>query len=213
MPAPRKNLAGPVQTVSLSDMQHDYFRITQATATTYSISLTTDPTPLFRIEVDRNLGADPAVQIFDLFNPLPLAAARLYPAVANTVVCTREPAGDDIKWRPVSNQGYSHLPMVVIPGMAAVARQVRWHHKSKHSTIMECWLNDPLFNISMGGSTQNMPWRDLLVARYGIEGVGFSADKVMEIRRGGGLEFELGIMVQAFAIVEADRRAKAKRGK
>jgi hypothetical protein len=36
---------------------------------------------------------------------------------------------------------------------------------------------------------------------------------VMEIRRGGGLEFELGIMVQAFAIVEADRRAKAKRGK
>lgn len=78
---------------------------------------------------------------------------------------------------------------------------------------MECWLNDPLFNISMGGSTQNMPWRDLLVARYGIEGVGFSADKVMEIRRGGGLEFELGIMVQAFAIVEADRRAKAKKGK
>lgn len=50
----------------------------------------------------------------------------------------------------------------------------------------------------------------MLLARYGIQGVGFSADRVLEVRRGGGMEFELGVVVQAFAILEAERRRKAK---
>lgn len=72
-------------------------------------------------------------------------------------------------------------------------------------------MRDPLFGISAGAPQSMMP-REMLLARYGIEGVGFVADRVLEIRRGGGMEFELVVLVQAFAILEADRRKKARKG-
>ncbi|OBT73091.1 hypothetical protein VF21_07605 [Pseudogymnoascus sp. 05NY08] len=209
---PRESLAGPVKTTSLSDMQHDYFRVTRVTNTTYSIALTTDPTPLYRVEVASSIAADPAIQVFDLFNPLPLATARLHPAVATSQSCTRDPAGDNPKWRPLSLQHFSSIPLVVIPGMAPIERSVRWQHTTKYSTNLELWMRDPLFGISAGGGTQTTMPREMLLARYGIEGVGFIADRVLEIRRGGGMEFELVVLVQAFAILEADRRKKARKG-
>lgn len=212
-PGPKGSLAGSVQTISLSDMQHDYFRITRVTTTTYSISLTSDPTPLYRVEVDSHPSADPAIQVFDLFSPLPVATARLNPAVTTTTTCTNNPAGDNPKWRPITLQAYSILPLVVIPGMGTVERSVRWQHTTKYSTHLELWLREPLFGISAGGAPGTMPWRDMLLARYGVEGVGFSADRVLEVRRGGGIEFELGVVVQAFAILEMDRRKKAKKAK
>ncbi|OBT39483.1 hypothetical protein VE00_10121 [Pseudogymnoascus sp. WSF 3629] len=208
---PRESLAGPVKTTSLSDMQHDYFRVTRVTNTTYSIALTTDPTPLYRIEVDPHIAADPAIQVFDLFNPLPLATARLHPAVATSQSCTRDPAGDNPKWRPLSLLHFSSIPLIVIPGMAPIERSVRWQHTTKYSTNLELWMRDPLFGISAGAAQTTVP-RELLLARYGIEGVGFIADRVLEIRRGGGMEFELVVLVQAFAILEADRRKKARKG-
>ncbi|KAL5345435.1 hypothetical protein ACLOAV_009807 [Pseudogymnoascus australis] len=216
-PEPRDSLAGPIQTISLSDMQHDYYRITRVTGTTYSISLTTDATPLYRVEVDTHPAADPAIQVFDLFNPLPLATARLSPAVINSTTCTCDPAGDNPKWRPLSLRlstflNYSILPIVVIPGVQPIERYVRWQPRTKTSSHLELWLQEPLFESSAEAASTTQS-RDLLLARYGIGGMGFTADQMLEIRRGGGREFELGVLVQAFAVSEIDRRRKAKNGK
>ncbi|OBT65013.1 hypothetical protein VE03_05278 [Pseudogymnoascus sp. 23342-1-I1] len=215
-PEPRDSLCGHIQTISLSDMQHDYYRITRVTPTTYSMSLTTNDTPLYRIEVDTHPAADPAIQVFDLFDPLPLATARIPPAVAASTSCTRDPAGDNPKWRPLLLRphtyiNHSTLPIIVIPGMAPIERTVRWQHTTKNSANLELWLQEPLF--AAGATYETAEPRNMLLARYGITGMGFTADRVMEIRRGGGREFELGIVVQAFAVLEADRRRKAKKGK
>ncbi|KFY43652.1 hypothetical protein V494_01857 [Pseudogymnoascus sp. VKM F-4513 (FW-928)] len=191
-------------------MQHDYFLITQATATTYSISLTTDPTPLYRVEVDTHPAADPAVQVFDLFDPLPLAAARLHPAVTTATTCTNGPAGDNPKWRPINQQNHTMLPLVAIPGIPPIERSVRWQNTNKQSKHLELYLREPLFGKWYNESDSP---RDQLLARFGIHGMAFSSDRVIEIRRGGGLEFELGVLVQAFAVSEAERRKKLKKGK
>lgn len=208
---PRHNLAGPIQTISLSDKQHDYFKATRTSPTTYTIALTTDLTPLYRVEVDPSRTADPAIQIFDFQDPFPLAAARMHPFVTSAAaICTREPATDGAKWYPF-NETYAVLVVEPVPGLPAVERNVSWTY-TKSSTHLTCTLVGSLF----GDSEET-----LVLGRYGMSGPGrygtsgpsgsrFMVDMVFEILRGGGLEYELGVVVQGFARIESDRRRNAK---
>ncbi|KFY33475.1 hypothetical protein V495_08300, partial [Pseudogymnoascus sp. VKM F-4514 (FW-929)] len=204
LPRPaRHNLAGPIQTTSLSDKQHDYFKVTRTSHTTYSLALTTDPTPLYRIEVDPSPTADPAIQLFDFTDPFPLAAARMHPFVTTAAaICTREPAGDNAKWHAF-NETFAVLVVEPVPGLQTVERNVSWTY-AKLSEHLTCTLMGSLF----GYSEENM-----VLGRYGITGPKFSADMVFEVMRGGGIEMELGIVVQAFARLESDRRRSLKKWK
>ncbi|OBT85758.1 hypothetical protein VE02_05812 [Pseudogymnoascus sp. 03VT05] len=200
----RRNLAGATQTVSLSDNQHDYFQATLTTPTTYTISLTTDPTPIYRVEIDPSPTTDPAIQLFDFDDPFPLAAARMPPFVTTAAsICTREPAGAGAIWHPLHETHAALLPLEIVPGLPVVNRAVSWSC-ARSTSDLKCTLMGSLFGWSGDG---------LVLARYGMVGPGFRADMVFDILRGGGIEFELGVVVQAFARLESDRRKIAKKGK
>ncbi|OBT60424.1 hypothetical protein VE03_10284 [Pseudogymnoascus sp. 23342-1-I1] len=207
---PKRNMAGPIQTISLADKQHDYFQVTRTSPftltapTTYCMSLTTDPTPLYRIEVDPRPTADPAIQLFDPSTPLPLAIARLAPFVPTVAaVCTRDPAGANPVWHPMG-EASGMLCLEPVPGLPAVLRSVGWTY-TKLTSHLTCTLMGSLFGIADD---------DTVLARYGMMGRGrFSADMVFEVLRGGGLEFELAVVMQVFTKLEADRRRNAKKAK
>ncbi|KFY94745.1 hypothetical protein V498_03744 [Pseudogymnoascus sp. VKM F-4517 (FW-2822)] len=200
-------MAGPVQTTSLADKQHDYFQATRTSPftltapTSYSIHLTADPTPLYRIEVDPRPTADPAIQLFDLDDPFPVAVARMHPhVIPEAAVCTREPAGPNAIWHPFSDN-YAVLYVESVPGLPAVQRGVRWWPKQTKN--LTCSIIGSLFGI---------PEEDMVLARYGMLGRS-GADMVLQVARGGGIEFELGIVMQLFVRLELDRRRNAKKGK
>ncbi|OBT99666.1 hypothetical protein VE01_02165 [Pseudogymnoascus verrucosus] len=199
----RHNLAGPIQTVSLSDKQHDYFLATRTSPTTYTLSLTSDPTPLYRIEISPSPASDPAIQLFDFHDPFPLAAARMPPFVTTFAsVCTREPAGAGAVWHRMTDS-HGVLAVEIVPGLPVVNRDVVWS-TPRLTTGLTCTLLGSLFGWDGDGVT---------LARYGMTGPGFRADMVFDILRGGGIEFELGIVMQVFVKLEADRRKLEKKGK
>ncbi|KFY63887.1 hypothetical protein V496_03595, partial [Pseudogymnoascus sp. VKM F-4515 (FW-2607)] len=157
--------------------------------------------PLYRIEVDPRPTADPAIQLFDLDDPFPVAVARMHPhVIPEAAVCTREPAGPNAIWHPFSDN-YAVLYVESVPGLPAVQRGVRWWPKQTKN--LTCSIIGSLFGI---------PEEDMVLARYGMLGRS-GADMVLQVARGGGIEFELGIVMQLFVRLELDRRRNAKKGK
>lgn len=55
------------------------------------------------------------------------------------------------------------------------------------------------------------PEDESLVASYGFQGPGLVAEGVLQLRRGGGLEFELAVVVQAFTVMELERKRNPKK--
>ncbi|KFY13148.1 hypothetical protein V492_03458, partial [Pseudogymnoascus sp. VKM F-4246] len=173
--------------------------------TIYSLALTSDPTPLYRIEVDPRPTADPVIQLFDLEDPFPLAVTRMHPYVPSVAaICTCEPAGPNAKWRPFSETG-GKLVIEPVPGLPAIERGVSWKLTTYGAKSVVCTMAGGLFGYEN---------ESLRLARYGLSGPGgFKAETVFEILRGGGFECELGIVIQTFTHIEAERRKALKKGK
>jgi hypothetical protein len=80
-------------------------------------------------------------------------------------------------------------------------------HSDRPATMSELPGYSPLFPNTglLNSAVTTLPEGEYLVARYG--------DGVLQLRRGGGLEFELGVLVQAFAILEWERRESERKKK
>lgn len=227
----KHNMAGPVQTCAIEDMQHDYFRIAADTPSSYQISLTSDPTPLYRVEVSQDPSAIADIQIFTAFtSEAPLAACRVTPKVNITktarfaklakghgpplaTVCTASPLSPTATWQPLhkfsslsSICDYSgRIPLVMVPGCSPVVRNFAWRiGQTYNQALLELWLK--------GEGEEDEPVesanRSQLFARYYGHGQRqgqvkpYIKKRILEIRRGGGLEFEFAIVLQVIAILQ-----------
>lgn len=216
---PRAGIAGNVQTCSIKDLQVDYLKIVRESVTSYSISLTVDPTPLYRVEFmdDSNKAGD--IQIFSASasdTALPaIAAARLLPESKSKkdpigMICTSKPHLPDARWRPVTIQrgvmaldtDYStSIPVVQVPGTRARIQNFSWR-TNICKPFFQLWWEGPLVYlppISYIRDKRDLQYLLATVARKSAE-TG-QLDNVVEIRRGGGLAFELSVILEMFVIL------------
>lgn len=71
-------VAGHVNTVSVADLQNDYFKIVRTSTNDYIVSLTVDPTPIYRVKRFAEPSDVDDILIFPASgNATPVAAAKL----------------------------------------------------------------------------------------------------------------------------------------
>ena len=214
-------VAGSVQTCSIKDVQSDYLKIVCESTTRYHVCLTVDPTPLYRIEFVAQSTEAGDIQIFSTLDPAlpPIAAARLSLEPRSrrkpvATICTSKPYLPDSPWRPVTRacmlsygEDYnSVIPIVKVPGTAPTPHQFSWRTS----------LCDPFFELWWDGPFVHTPScvyiKDERDSRYllatvvrkqeGTENI----DNLIEIRRGGGLEFELSVILELFVILHSKKQ-------
>jgi len=207
-------IASTVQTCSIRDFQVDYLTIVRVSPTTYHISLTVDPTPLYRIELVSDPTTIGSIQIFTASNTtLPaVAAARLSANTKSKIepaatICTSSPHLPDALWRPLTRTGMfsvddyqTSIPIVTVPGRAATPHQFSWRTGS---------LSEPFYHLLWDGPLPLVPTSRFMHDQRGSEYV-FAAierktakggENLIEIRRGGGLDFELSVVLELFVIL------------
>lgn len=211
-------ISGNVQTCSIKDFQVDYLKIVRESATSYHICLSVDPTPIYRIMLVPESTKLGDIQIFPASDAaLPaVAAARLTTTpydknVPLATLCTSEPHLPEAHWRPMSRastfaigEDYrSSMPIITVPGIAPVMRQFAWR-TGLCKPVFELWWDGPLPLASSSGYVKGD--RDF---RYvfatvdtGTAGTGYFGHNLIEIRRGGGLEFELSVVLETFVILQ-----------
>jgi hypothetical protein len=213
-PLANNRVAGDVQTCSIADLQHDYIRVSRESSTTYHISLTVNPTPIYRIELSTNPSDVGDVLVFPAFSSasLPVAAIRLAKNPKKgeplATICTLMPHAVNARWRPLvkaSSLAYgedyrSSMPIVIIPGLKPSVRSFTWR-TTMSAPYMEVWWEGPLPYMSPRQS--NPVERDFryIFASCMLKGLGGSNENIIQIRRGGGLEFELAVILEMFAIL------------
>lgn len=232
-PTSNEGLAGGIKTTSIADMKYDYFLVTRESANRYILSLTIDRTPLYRIELPLDPAAIGSILVLPAFasDNVPVAAARIaknpkkFDAVAS--VCAREQdlgdAADSESWRPlfksatvnhakISYESYrSSLPIVTVPGLRASARAFLWRTTSSatHFELSSEALvvHEPGRSFEAITSNKAYEERDirLVFAKVTMKSSG-QYPEVIEMRRGGGLEFELAVVLQLFAILHDMKR-------
>jgi hypothetical protein len=206
--AVKPSMAGPIQTCSIQDMQHDYFRITENSPSNYEISLTTNPTPLYRITVSRNASATTEIQIFQAFSSEPaVATCRIPPKRtkgAIVTMCIAQLLPTSAPWLEMIISAYSTrecyglLPIVKIPGCKPVLMNFAWRfHQGFDKADLELWLESPLPYAPVEGHDYRQ-----LFASYYKRGTKHIEKNVLEIRRGGGLQFEYVTLLGIFAVLE-----------
>lgn len=215
-------VAGTVQTCSIKDFHFDYLTIVRDSSTSYHISLTVDPTPIYRIEFvsDSSKISDITdIQIFPAFDTtLPaVAAARLSanpkskrePAAS---MCTSEPHLPEALWRPLSRasmlsvESYqSSIPIVMMPGIAPAPHQFSWRTGSLSEPFYQLWWDGPLPLVPASMFMHDQRGTEYVFAtmtRKTAEG----GVNLIEIRRGGGLEFELSVILELFVILHYQKK-------
>jgi hypothetical protein len=211
--ASASRIASTVQTCSIRDFQVDYLTIVCDSATSYHISLTVDPTPLYRIELVSDSTKIGNIQIFPASNTtLPaVAAARLSANLKSkseppATICTSSPQLPDAHWRPLTRAGMvfkefqSSIPIVTIPGRAATPQHFQWQTGSITEPFYQLWWEGPLPLVpkSMFFSDQRgSEYVFATMARKTADG----GENLVEIRRGGGLDFELSVILELFVIL------------
>lgn len=208
-------IAGNVQTCSIKDNQTDYLKIVRESGTGYYVCLTIDPRPLYRIRVVEEPSKVGDIQVFAVNDTtLPIAAVRLNPEIKPKsksdplgTICTYKPYLPEAKWRPFVRAGMlsagedylSLIPIVGVPGALPTDRQFAWR-TFLCEPFFELWWEGPLPNVSP--SNYRKDERD---SRYLFATVARRQDEtgqnVIEIRRGGGLEFELSVILHMFVIL------------
>jgi hypothetical protein len=207
-------IAGNVQTCSIKDHQVDYLKIIRESATSYYICLSIDPTPLYRIEVVSDSTKIGDIQVFSAADTtLPaVAAARLSRNPKSksepvAMICTSEPHLPDARWRPVTRaptlwigEDYrSSIPIVTLPGTAPTYRQFAWR-TSLCEPFFELWWDGPLPHMSPRGFTKDDRDSRYVFATV-VRRAAEAEDNLIEIRRGGGFEFELSVVLEMFMIL------------
>jgi hypothetical protein len=203
-------LAGSIQTCSISDGYIDHFSITRVSDSSYHLSLTVDPTPIYRIELILGPTKVGNIQIFsasDTTLPALAVAARASSdrkgkKVPVATICTSSPTEPDAHWRPVfcTSSGYSchdyssEIPVVKVPGRAAKPQAFKWVVWDDEPARL--WWQGPLPfqpNPLHRSAPTSMPF---LFATVTVEpGDG---ETLVQIRRGAGIDFELSVILEAF---------------
>ncbi|CAG9986608.1 unnamed protein product [Clonostachys byssicola] len=202
-------LGGTIQTCSIKDGQIDYFSIIRVSETSYYLSLTVDPTPLYRIELILGPNKLGNIQIFSTSSSKLLAAVRVSTDQKSKsqpigTICTSSPSDPDAVWRPIAlEKGFlavdyeTHIPVVIVPGRAAKSQSFLWKiDEGKGGRL--CWER-PLHN------SINPTVNDLNFATISIEDDG---ETLVEMRRGGGIDFELSVILEAFLLMDLTPKTK-----
>jgi hypothetical protein len=205
-------IAGNVQTCSIRDRQHDYYKIVRDSSVSYHVCLTVDPTPIYRIELTKDPSAAGDIIIFPSSGPssLPVAAARFgkNPKRGDAVatICSSSPHLQESPWLPftkdralTSMADYkSTIPIVAVPGLAPTHQAFGWHTLLSRPNL-ELWWEGPLPLQSPRSHARaerdyNYPIATCLVGEAG-------GDIIVEMTRGGGLQFELAVLLQMFVLL------------
>lgn len=210
------SIASNVQTCSIKDLQFDYLKIVRESATSAYICLTVDPTPLYRIEFVEDSTKVGDIQIFSAPDTsLPaIAAARLSTENKSrskqvAMICTSKPYLPDAHWRPVTRAGVlslaedyrSSIPIVTVPGTAPTYQQFGWR-TSLCEPLFELWWDGPYVNAPPYAYVKDQrDSRYLLATVVRRSAETGNIDNLVEIRRGGGLEFELSVILEMLVIL------------
>ncbi|TPX18662.1 uncharacterized protein E0L32_002519 [Thyridium curvatum] len=207
-------IAGNVQTCSIRDFQVDYLTIVRDSATSYHLALTVDPAPLYRIELVPASTKIGDIQIYSASDStLPaLAAARISANPKNkseplATICTSSPTQPDAVWRPLTRAGTfsavdyrSEMPIVTVPGRPATLHQFSWRTGGLSDPFCQVWWDGPLPLVPVSMFTQDQRGSEYVFATIARK-TATAGDNLVEIRRGGGLEFELSVILGLFAIL------------
>lgn len=219
--APKSSLAGSIQTCGIADLQHDYFRITQLqdSPNKHQVSLTVDDTPLYLVEISQDPSAVADVQLFTAFRAdAPHAACRMAAKKGSKEVamtCTSDPLHEGATWRPLLRAKSTvyrtdftgSLPLVMVPGCRPVWRNFSWRFGTPPHAAVELWLRDEV----PYSPYQSLDRAQLFANYHDARSTGLYEKGVLEMRRGGGLQFEYGVLVSILSVLELARREKEKR--
>ncbi|KXJ88467.1 hypothetical protein Micbo1qcDRAFT_178089 [Microdochium bolleyi] len=208
-------IAGTVETCSILDCQTDYLTIVRDSATSYQIALTVDPTPLYRVELASSPSKVGDIQIFPATggsSHAAIAAARLSAKPKNkseplATLCTSSPTDPAARWLPLAHTGTfstdhfrSTIPIITVPGRAAKSQQFSWRIGSLTEPFYQLWWDGPLPLVSPVMFTADNRGSEYCFAAIAKKSAG-AEDNLVQIRRGGGLEFELSVILALFAIL------------
>uniref|UniRef100_A0A8H7N1Z4 Uncharacterized protein n=1 Tax=Bionectria ochroleuca TaxID=29856 RepID=A0A8H7N1Z4_BIOOC len=188
-------IAGSVQTGSIRDFQVDYLTIIRDSATSYHVSLTVDPTPLYYIKLISSVAQVGNIQIFSASDStLPLAAARLSADPKNkkeplATICTCSPTQPDALWLPItapkilSFDYKTTLPIVIIPGRPAVPHLFKWYAAPDEPKLELRWEGPLPMVLDLRYHENNFESQYMFatVVRKTADG----EDNLLEIRRWG----------------------------
>jgi len=208
-----KRIAGDVQTCSIKDFQLDYFKIVRKSATSYYICLTVDPTPIYRIEFVTDSTKIGDILIFSASDTaLPaVAAVRLSRDPQSktepvAMICTSEPSLSGASWRSLARSSLfgagehynSLIPIITVPGMAPALHKLGWRVREP---FFELWWDGPLPLMWPRGFRNDDRELSYVFARV-VTKESNIGENLIEMRRGGGLEFELTVVLQIFVILQ-----------
>lgn len=223
-PRGRTRIAGDVHTLSIADMQHDYLKITRESPRTFHVSLAIDPEPLYRVEISEDPAAEVDVVIYPLHHGTqgtPVAAAQMKkpipvnenaPALAS--LCAEGLYTSRARWhtlrkfvgntKKISGGEYAGpISIVPAPGLDALTPSLSWRIDAA-APYFELWWVGPLHLEPAGSQNQRNAGRDprYLFATAEVKKIprqGYPS--LIRIRRGGGLVFELTVVLQLFVIM------------
>jgi len=91
------------------------------------------------------------------------------------------------------------LPVVVVPGCKAIKRDFAWRFGDldRGEPDVELWLREGLMYAPREGLD-----REQLFANYWRRGTRLVEKGVLEVRRGAGWEFEMGVVLGMLAVLE-----------
>jgi hypothetical protein len=194
-------------------MQHDFFHVTRESPTSYTISLTISPTPLYRVEISSDPAAIADILLYKAFTTDPPVAgarlARTAPKVNKHLpvvsICTSTPASETASWgtsmvKPSSLRWAENLrtnmPVIMVPGYRPVIREFGWYIKKDLGyPDVELRLLDTIPLAPEGHD------RARQFASYYQKANRLFGTNVLILRRGAGLEFQYATMVGLVAII------------
>ena len=212
-------IAGNIQTCSIKDLQYDYLEIVRESATSYYICLSVDPTPIYRVKfISASKLGDVQIFLASGTKQHPVAAARLSDEPQNkkgsiAMICISEPYLPDASWHPLLRLSFffggirteeysSSIPIVAVPGKAPSMLQFKWDVCLSGEEIKLWWEGGPTppFTASWLNKDEHRGKAHLFATVVQKKTVGEA--NLIEIRRGGGLEFELSVILQIFVILQ-----------
>lgn len=205
-------IAGNVQTCSIKDRQHNYYKVVPDTSVSYYVCLTVDPTPIYRIEFSKDPSAVGDITIFPSSgtSSAPVAAARYgkNPKKGDPVatICSSSPHLQEPLWLPLTKDRAitsmadykSSIPIVAVPGMPPTHQAFGWHVLYARPNLELFWEGPlPLQSSRAHARAErdyNYPIATCLVGEAG-------GDIIVEMTRGGGLQFELAVLLQMLVLL------------
>ncbi|KAG9239941.1 hypothetical protein BJ878DRAFT_336251 [Calycina marina] len=207
-------IAGSVQTCSIRDFQVDYLTIVRNSPTSYHIALTVDPTPLYLVEIGSDASKNDNIQIFSASDAtLPaLAVARLSAnprskSEAPATICTASPHLPDAQWRPLTRCGslsveayQTSIPIVTVPGRAPAPHQFSWRTGVLAKSFYQLWWDGPLPLVPSSMFMHDQRGSEYVFATVARK-TASDKENIIEIRRGGGLDFEFSVVLELFVVL------------